>query len=116
MKPVLTRLAPGIAERPAHPEVMFYCPGCKCGHGVWTEKPALNGARWSWNGDMVKPTFSPSLLIDTEYPQGCDEQGRPRPSVRTVCHSFVRDGQIQFLGDCTHELAGQTVPLPPVDR
>lgn len=29
-----------------------------------------------------------------------------------VCHSFIRDGQIQFLSDCTHALAGQTVPLP----
>lgn len=25
---------------------------------------------------------------------------------------FIRDGQIQFLGDCTHALAGKTVPLP----
>lgn len=30
-----------------------------------------------------------------------------------VCHSFVRAGRIEFLGDCTHALAGQTVPLPP---
>jgi hypothetical protein len=30
----------------------------------------------------------------------------------SVCHSFVTDGRIQFLGDCTHALAGQTVDLP----
>src|SRR5436309_254590 len=30
-----------------------------------------------------------------------------------VCHSFVRDGLIEFLGDCTHPLAGRTVPLEP---
>ena len=29
-----------------------------------------------------------------------------------VCHSFVTDGRIQFLGDCTHKLAGQTVNIP----
>lgn len=29
-----------------------------------------------------------------------------------VCHSFVRDGQIQFCMDSTHELAGKTVDLP----
>jgi hypothetical protein len=29
-----------------------------------------------------------------------------------VCHSFITDGQIQFLGDCTHPMAGQTVPIP----
>lgn len=30
-----------------------------------------------------------------------------------------RDGQIQFLSDCAHNLAGQTVPLtpePPIDK
>jgi hypothetical protein len=29
-----------------------------------------------------------------------------------VCHSFVTDGRIQFLGDCTHALANQTFDLP----
>lgn len=29
-----------------------------------------------------------------------------------VCHSFVTEGRIQFLGDCTHALANQTVDLP----
>lgn len=31
-----------------------------------------------------------------------------------TCHSFVRDGQIEFLSDCTHALAGKTVSLPAV--
>ena len=34
------------------------------------------------------------------------------PDGTKVCHSFIRDGRIQFLGDCTHHLAGQTVDLP----
>jgi len=29
-----------------------------------------------------------------------------------VCHYFLKGGMLQFLGDCTHTLAGQTVPLP----
>jgi hypothetical protein len=28
-----------------------------------------------------------------------------------VCHSFVTDGKIQYLSDCTHAMAGQTVDL-----
>jgi hypothetical protein len=28
------------------------------------------------------------------------------------CHSFVKDGWIQFLGDCYHELKGLTVEIP----
>jgi hypothetical protein len=30
------------------------------------------------------------------------------------CHSFITDGKIEFLSDCTHSLAGQTVELKPV--
>lgn len=28
-----------------------------------------------------------------------------------ICHSFITDGEIQFLNDCTHKLAGHTVDL-----
>lgn len=86
---------------------MFKCPGCKMYHEVYV-RPAKNGlgASWQFNGDLEKPTFSPSLLV-----KGYSEKlGRDY-----VCHSFIVDGQIQFLGDCTHELAGQTVPLPEVE-
>jgi len=57
---------------------------------------------WTWNGSTEKPTFKPSVLTE-----GGD--GRPR------CHSFITDGKIQFLNDCTHELAGKTVDLLEVD-
>jgi hypothetical protein len=33
----------------------------------------------------------------------------------TRCHSFVTDGNIAYCPDCTHALAGKTVPLPPWD-
>lgn len=33
----------------------------------------------------------------------------PRPPY--VCHCFIRNGMIEFLTDCTHNLAGQTVPM-----
>lgn len=107
-KPVLHACHPSTVARQNMPDVIFFCPGCKCEHGVWTSKPASNGARWNWNGDMVKPTFAPSLLITSSWQTEAGQQ-------RRVCHSFVSDGQIQFLADSTHALAGQTVPLPPVD-
>lgn len=107
--PVLHAIDPNIACRQNMPDVVFFCPGCRCEHGVWTSKAASNGARWTWNGDMVRPTFSPSLVVTTEMPQGREAPAK----VVTRCHSFVRDGQIQFLDDCTHELRGKTVPLEP---
>lgn len=70
----------------------FMCPGC--------DSPVrIHG--WKFNGDFEKPTFMPSIL--TTMPDGESEY---------VCHSFIVDGKIQFLGDCTHALAGKTLDLP----
>lgn len=62
---------------------------------------------WTWNGDTEKPTLSPSIL--TRW------AGGGIFATELVCHSFVNDGMVQFLSDCTHELAGQTVPLLDID-
>jgi hypothetical protein len=69
--------------------------------GVLTLPVILRGSRdgtgrWTWNGSTEAPTL--------------------RPSVRTrghdyLCHSWINDGNAQFLDDCTHELRGRTVPL-----
>ncbi len=99
--------------------LLFQCPGCKLAHG-----PAVGegpGPRWTWNGNVDAPTFSPSILVTWTSgdppvgPDNFEEYKRnpwPQTDKKNVCHSFVRDGQIQFLGDCTHALANQTVPLP----
>lgn len=93
--------------------VWFWCAGCNTHH-------AINPKGWTWNGDSERPTFSPSVLVrctvlTEEGLAMVDRHEHPAdgkyPSRDTVCHSFVRDGQIQYLGDCTHALAGQTVPL-----
>jgi hypothetical protein len=93
--------------------VYFTCPGCKCDHGVWTEQwvkdnnpdgSPIYGPIWEFNGDMNKPTFKPSILVQSSY-----------ADKHEVCHSFVTDGKIQYLGDCTHELAGQTVEIPDIE-
>lgn len=92
--------------------VVFQCPGCMTDHVV-NVKPIPGSYRrvWRFNGDGDRPTFTPSILVRTGCavdPAFVPEDGDPPE----VCHSFVTDGRIQFLGDCTHELAGQTVELP----
>lgn len=83
--------------------VLFDCPGCGCLHSVAYDKPNSVGAKWTWNGSLDRPTFRPSVLVRAEYTS---------PKRQTeVCHSYVTDGKIQFLSDCTHDLAGQTVDL-----
>jgi hypothetical protein len=71
------------------------CPACGYGHGF--------DSRWSFNGDYDKPTFTPSMLVNANMPQ-----------LGHRCHSFITDGKIQFLSDCTHKYAGQTMDLPDV--
>ena len=81
----------------------FFCPGCRYYHAFTIGRADTTGGPiWTWNGDMIRPTFSPSLLVN-----GSTEQR---------CHLFVRDGQIEFLSDCWHELRGKTVSLPAVEE
>lgn len=98
--------------------ILFWCPGCDGAHQV--KVGAGPGPRWGYDGNADRPTFSPSVLVQGTQPVTDDEHARimagekiePRP---LRCHSFVAGGRIQFLDDCTHALAGQTVDLPDFD-
>jgi hypothetical protein len=57
------------------------------------------------------PTFTPSVKVTWPANPNASEEFKKWRTER-VCHLFVTDGRIQFLGDCTHALAGQTVDLP----
>lgn len=72
----------------------FRCPGCATDHAV--------DESWSFNNSFEKPTFHPSILY-REY------EGE---KISHICHSYVTDGFIRYLDDCTHNLKGQTVALP----
>lgn len=80
---------------------IFRCPGCEFTHQINTVPN--DGPVWNFNKDMDKPTVSPSILVTWTH----GEQYEPRR-----CHSFVRNGMIEFLSDCTHELKGKTVEIP----
>jgi hypothetical protein len=87
----------------------FYCPGCASLNRpydiplhcffVQHSNPNWN---WEFNGDMGKPTFSPSLL---NWGDGSEARKPSR------CHLFVKNGNIEYCPDCTHLLAGKTVPM-----
>ena len=68
--------------------------------------------RWGYNGDPVRPPFTPSVKVEYDGSDAGQDQGDGHRAPPAVCHSFVVDGRIQFLGDCTHKLAGQTVDIP----
>lgn len=92
--------------------IMLWCPGCQTVDdervygglhmlpvtGVKEARPT-----WDWNGDLVFVTLTPSILTHTT-----------RDGKEFICHSFLKAGKWQFLGDCSHSLANQTVDMIPL--
>jgi hypothetical protein len=83
----------------------FKCPGCGRHHHLPVEQ---DGAitPWGFNWNLENPTFTPSILSSYGIVDGIHQK---------CCHSFVTNGQIQFLRDCFHDLKGTTVELPEID-
>lgn len=80
--------------------LVFVCPACvefgyEGVHMVPVNTDLVQS--WEFDGNLEKPTLSPSLL--TKYREG-------------VCHSFLKNGQFQYLADCTHSMALLTVDIP----
>lgn len=105
------------SSRGTVPAWIFECPGCGCMHYA--------DERWQFNENVDAPTFKPSILVSgtrmtekgkSDYEAWCaaghPKRTEPFDSEPNVCHSYVTDGRIQYLDDCTHELKGQTVELP----
>lgn len=92
--------------------VRFMCPGCEEHHICRVD--GQSRPCWGFNGNMDAPTLTPSVLVTYNGPDAgqVDADGFRAPPA--ICHSYVTDGRIQFLGDSTHHLAGQTVPLPEI--
>lgn len=102
----------------------FRCPGCEDVH-------QLTSAIWTFNGDFEAPTVRASVLVTSghyiqprkegarcwcTYNAEKEAKGEKRaPFECYLCHSWITDGKIQFLDDCTHALVGQTVNLPDWD-
>lgn len=93
-------------EMPSWRTIYIWCPGCDHIKGIPIPGedgtlPRNGQAHWTWNGSLESPTLSPSILQHAS------------PSM-PQCHSFLRDGRWEFLSDCTHALAGQTVDMVPL--
>lgn len=110
----------------------FWCPGCDDVHALPTDGE-IDG-KWKFLGTSEAPAFSPSVVVRTgHYASHYDptkhqcwctcnkaqiEQGlEPSGYECVICHSFVgingaQPGEIIFLGDSTHKLKDQVVPLP----
>lgn len=92
----------------------LWCPACEDTHRITVGTPDS----WTWDGNEDAPTISPSILVGgVQWPVGQGfhkPQHRVEPGGAIACHSFVIAGVWQFLGDCTHAMAGQYVPMVPL--
>lgn len=102
-------------------QILIWCPGCEELHSPSILAPDsgdYSGPTWDWghNTDPSVFTLSPSLLVGgVQWPEDHDFYKPTHAKVIAgepiVCHSFIKNGQWEFLSDCTHHLVGQTVPL-----
>ena len=90
----------GKDKKPRGKQYWFQCPGCNEAHQYAVMLDGT-GPSWTFNGDMEKPSFAPSLLNTS-------------PQLR--CHLFLTDGKIHFCPDCHHDLKGKTVDLPELPK
>lgn len=84
---------------------IIFCPACGRGH--------ILDQRWKFEGTLDNPTFSPSLLCNGHIKEAITYASG---YVVHRCHSYIRDGKIEYLGDCTHDMKGQTVEIPDLDK
>ncbi len=76
--------------------LQWHCLGCGCGHRANVEPVPEKPKPWRWNRSLEAPTLQPSV----NYPG--------------VCHFWMKEGKIEFLADCKHALAGQTVEMEEI--
>lgn len=94
----------------------WWCPACEEMHRV-----SILGPRpWGFNGNYDAPTFTPSVKVTGKH--GINKNGQwtgeyyrgpDGKALDLICHVFITDGRIQFLGDCTNKkYAGRLLPIP----
>ncbi len=90
-------------DQPGSGMMKINCPGCKTAHTIFTKVTERNNVIWGFNGDLNKPTFTPSVKITW-----------PEEQKQHCCHFHINEGRIEFCGDCTHELSGKVFELTDV--
>ena len=92
-----------------------WCPACEEMHPLPDS--------WKFDGDLENPSFRPSfkhsgkktVKVDGKWTGEWvrDAQGKAVPY---VCHYVLTKGVLNFCGDCTHDFAGRSVPLPVLPK
>ena len=82
-----------------HDQNEYMCLGCRHTHAFALKS---EGGHHEFNMDLENPTVTPSLL------QNFSGDSK-------LCHSYITNGNINYLSDCQHDLAGKEVELPQIN-
>ena len=85
-------------------QLWHYCPACDDLHSVAIDEPYKNGSRWDFDGNVEKPSLSPSVKVTVCRTHDPDFENK-------ICHYFLKNGRFEYLSDCTHKLAGMRIPM-----
>ena len=87
-------------RRTAH-GVRHWCPACNTEHhiAIFKANPKTQ-ADWRWDGNIERPTFDPCVRASINV------EGR----TVTLCHYWIKQGMIEFTGECQH--GPRTVEMP----
>lgn len=78
------------------------CPGCGSIHYLNVNSPD-DKPKWDFFGSLEEPSFYPSLLSYT-------------PNDIYRCHSFITQGKMRFLDDCSHTNKNALLDMPEIDE
>lgn len=88
-----------------------WCPACQEMHPL--------PDNWTFNGKPESPTFTPSfkqsgvqrIFIDGKWTGEWKRDARGNV-IPFICHYVLTDGILNFCSDCSHSMAGKSIPLP----
>lgn len=79
--------------------LFYWCEGCGHCHHV-----PVDGSRgWQFSGTIENPSLSPSVRHFYTDPETSAQI--------TVCHYWLKNGNIEYCGDCQHKFANTTRQL-----
>ncbi len=82
-----------------------WCEGCQATHKIFVAgNTKTDNVLCVWNGDYLKPTFSPALRHQTKL----------NDNIEQLCHYLISLGEIRYYPDSTHQFAGKSQQLLPV--
>lgn len=101
----MNQISPILRRGPA--QYFHYCSACEMMHPLPDS--------WAFNGNVGKPTFSPSFAQTfVRWTEGVDSRGFGKGEKQhLLCHYVITDGNIDFKSDSWHKRS-DTTPMVPI--